>query len=91
MIYTIYKTPKVQNYSSLKDEAPLALQANVIYLLEFSCGKNQTDIGKTKRQLGLWNIFQEMSSFLNKSSCIACNHSTIKRFYILAHGNDFDK
>ena len=42
---------KVQNYFSLKDETPLALQANVIYLFEGSCDKNQTYIGKTKRHL----------------------------------------
>ena len=45
---TIFKTYKVQNYFSLKDETPLALQANVVYLFEGSCDKNQTYIGKTK-------------------------------------------
>ena len=29
---TIFKTFKVKNYFSLKDETPLALQANVVYL-----------------------------------------------------------
>ena len=29
---TIFKTFKVQDYFSLKDETPLALQANVVYL-----------------------------------------------------------
>ena len=51
---TIFKTFKVQNYYSLKDETPLAkkkLQANVVYLFEGSCDKNQTYIGKTKRHL----------------------------------------
>ena len=48
---TIFKTFKVQNYFSLKDETPLALQANVVYLFEGSCDKNQTYIGKTKRHL----------------------------------------
>ena len=47
----IFKTFKVQNYFSLKDETPLALQANVVYLFEGSCDKNQTYIGKTKRHL----------------------------------------
>ena len=31
---TIFKTFKVQNNFSLKDETPLALQANVVYLFE---------------------------------------------------------
>ena len=48
---TIFKTFIVQNYFSLKDETPLALQANVVYLFEGSCDKNQTYIGKTKRHL----------------------------------------
>ena len=48
---TIFKTFKVQKYFSLKDETPLALQANVVYLYEGSCDKNQTYIGKTKRHL----------------------------------------
>ena len=48
---TISKTFKVENYFSLKDETPLALQANVIYLFEGSCDKNQTYIGKAQRHL----------------------------------------
>ena len=48
---TISKTFKVQNYFSLKDETPLALQANVVYFFEGSCDKNQTYIGKTNRHL----------------------------------------
>ena len=48
---TIYKTCKVQNYFSLKNETPLALQENIVYLPEGSCDKNQTYIGKTKRHL----------------------------------------
>ena len=48
---TISKTFKVQNYFSLKDETPLAQQANVIYYFEGLCGKKQTYIGKTKRHL----------------------------------------
>ena len=47
----IFKTFKVQNYFSLKHETPLALQANVVYLFEGSCDKNQTYIGKTIRHL----------------------------------------
>ena len=31
----IFMTFEVQNYFSLKDETPLALQANVVYLSEF--------------------------------------------------------
>ena len=48
---TILKTFRVQNYFSLKDETPLALQANVVYLFEGSCDKNQTYISKTKSHL----------------------------------------
>ena len=48
---TIFKTFKVQNYFSLKDVTTVALQANVVYLFEGSCDKNQTYIGKTKRYL----------------------------------------
>ena len=47
----ICKTFKVQNYFSLKDEIPLDLQANFVYLIEGSCDKNQSYIGKTKRNL----------------------------------------
>ena len=49
---TIFNTFRVQNYFSLKDETQLALQANVIYLFEGSCDKNQTYIGKTKSTFG---------------------------------------
>ena len=64
---TISKTFKVQNYFSLKDETPLALQENIVYLFEGSCDKNQTYIGKTKDiwQLGLGSIFQEIQPFFN--------------------------
>ena len=48
---TINKTFHVQNYFSLKDETPLALHVNVIYLYEGSCDRNQTYIGKTKVHL----------------------------------------
>ena len=48
---TIFKTFKAQNYFFLKDETPPALQANVVYLFEGSCDKNQTYIGKSKRHL----------------------------------------
>ena len=44
---TIFETFNFQNYFSLKDETPLALQANV-YLFEGSCAKNLTYIGQTK-------------------------------------------
>ena len=47
----IFKAFNVQNYFYLKDETPLALQANVVYLFEGSCDKSQTYIGKTKRHL----------------------------------------
>ena len=47
----ISKTFKVKNYFSLRDETPLAIHANVIYLFEGSCDKNQTYIGKTKIHL----------------------------------------
>ena len=45
------KCCKVENYFSLKNENPLALQANVVYLFEGSCGKSQSYIDKTKRHL----------------------------------------
>ena len=45
---TKYKILKVQNYFYLKDETPLAVQGNVVYLIEGSCGMNQTYIGKKK-------------------------------------------
>ena len=48
---SIFKTFKVQDYFSMKDETPLALQANVVYLFESYCDENQTYIGKTKRHL----------------------------------------
>ena len=35
----------------MKDETPLALQADVVYHFEGSCDKNQTYIGRTKRHL----------------------------------------
>ena len=91
---TIFKTFKVQNYFSLKDETPLALQANVVYLFEGSCDKNQTYIGKTKRHLAT-SVREHFSGysaiFEHISSCNACNHSTIENFHISSHGNnDFD-
>ena len=91
---TIFKTFNVQNYFSLKDEIPLALQANVIYLFESSCDKNQTYVGKTKRHLA--TRFREHFSgysaiFEHISSCCTFNHSTIENFHILSCGsNDFD-
>ena len=33
---TIFKTLKVQNYFSLRDETPLALQSNVVYIFDGS-------------------------------------------------------
>ena len=78
----------------MKDETPLALQANVVYLLEGSCDKNQTYIGKTKRHLSttVREHFSGYSTFSEHiSSCSTCNHSTIDNFHILSHGNnDFD-
>ena len=78
----------------MKDETPLALQANVVYLSEGFCDKNQTYIGKTKRHLatrarehfsGNSAIFEHISSYNT------CNHSTSENFLILSHGNnDFD-
>ena len=41
----IFRTFKVQNYISLKDETPLALQANVVYLFEGFCDKNKKTFG----------------------------------------------
>ena len=52
----------------MKDETQLALQANVVYLFEGSCDKNQTYIGKTKRHLAtrVRENFSEYSAILNK-------------------------
>ena len=47
--YAIFKTFIIQNFFSLKYETSLALQANVVYHFEGSCGKNQTYIVKTER------------------------------------------
>ena len=49
------------------DETSLALQANVVYLFEDSCDKNQTYIGSTKMRLstGVRSIFQEVQPFFN--------------------------
>ena len=47
---TISQTFKLQNYFSLKYDTSLALHANVVYLSEGSCNKNQTYIGKTRLQ-----------------------------------------
>ena len=83
---TIFKTFKVQNYFSLKDGTPLALQANVVYPFEGSCDKNQTYIGKTKRHLAtrVREHFSGYSAiFQHISSCSTCNHSTIENFHIL--------
>ena len=78
----------------MKDETPLALQANVVYLFEGSCDNNQTYIGKTKRYLAtrVRDHFSGCSAiFEHISSCNTCNHSTIENFHILSHGsNDFD-
>ena len=64
---TIFKAFKASNYFSLKAETPLALQANVVYLFEGCCGKNQTYIGKTKRHLAtrVGSVFQEIQPFLS--------------------------
>ena len=50
-----------------KDETPLTLQANVVYPIEGSCGKNQAYIGKTKRHLAsrfTGNSYRKFSHFL---------------------------
>ena len=91
---TKLKTFQVQKYFSLKDETPLALQENVVYLFAGSCDKNQTYIGKTKRHLAI-RVREHLSgnSAIREhiSSCNACNHSAIENFNILSHGsNDFD-
>ena len=88
----IFKTFKVQNYYSLKDETPLAIKANVVYLFEGSCGKNQTYIGKTKSHLATRvreHISGNSAIFLHISSCNACSHSTIKNINILSHGSKY--
>ena len=88
---TIFKTFKVQNYFSLKDEIPLALQPNVAYLFQSSCDKNQTYIGKTKRHLAT-RVREHFSGnsaiFEHISSSNACNHSTIEKCHIWSHGNN---
>ena len=91
---TIFKTFKVQNYFSLKNESPLVLQSNVIDLFEGSSDKNQTYIGKTKRNLAT-RVREHFSGnsaiYKHISSCNTCNNSTIENFHILSHGsNDFD-
>ena len=92
--YRIFKTFKVQNYFSLKDETPMALQANVVYLFEGSCDENPTYIGKTKRHLATMvkeHFSGNSAIFEHISSCDACNQSTIENFNILSHGSkDFD-
>ena len=91
---TIFKTFRFQNYFFLKDETPLALQANVVYLFEGSCDKNQTYIGRTKRHLATRarEHFSGNSAIVEHiSSCNTCNHATIDNFNILSHSNnDFD-
>ena len=78
----------------MKYLTPLATQANVVYLYEASCGKNQTYAGKTKRHLATMvreHLSENSVIFYHVSSCCACNHSTIANFNILSHGsNDFD-
>ena len=84
-----FKRFNVQNYFSLKDETPLALQENDVYLSEGSFGKNQTYVGKIKRHLAT-----RVKEHLSENSaifCNACNHCTIENFHLLSHGsNDFD-
>ena len=91
---TIFKTLKVQKYFSQKDETPLALQANVVYLFEGCCDKNQTYIGKTKKHLAsrVREHFSGNSAIYEHISfCNASNHSTIENFHISSHSNnDFD-
>ena len=82
---------KVHSYFCLKDETPLALQANVVYLFGGSCDRNQAYICKTKRHFATWvrEHFSGNSAISeNISSCNACNHSTIENFHILSNGND---
>ena len=88
---TIFNIFKVQHYFSLKDETPLALQANVVYRFEGSCDKNQNYIGKTKRHLAtrfMEHFSGNAANFQHISSCNACKHSTIENFHNLSHGNN---
>ena len=64
---TIFKTVKVQNYFSLKDETPLALQANVVYFLKVLVIRTKPILVKQKDiwQLGLGSIFQDIQPFFN--------------------------
>ena len=64
---TIFKTFNVQNYFSQKDETPLALQANVVYLFEDLVIRTKPILVKQKDiwQLGLGSIFQDIQPFLN--------------------------
>ena len=49
----------VQNYFFYEMKLPpLALQANVVYLFDDSCDRNQTNIGKTERHLAT-SVFVE--------------------------------
>ena len=74
---TIFKTSKVQNYFSLKDETPLALQANVVYLLKVLVIRTKPILVKQKDiwQLGLVSNFQEIQPFF--SICLPATHVII--------------
>ena len=78
----IFKTFKVQNYFSLKDESPLALQAYAVYLFEGSCDKNQIYICKTNRQLAatVRKHLSGNSTILN--ICLPSTHVIILPFKI---------
>ena len=93
-ICTIFKTFKVQNYFSLKDKIPLALQAYVLCLFEGSCDKNHTYIGTTTKHLATRvreHLSGNLAIYEHISSCNACNHSAIDNFHILSHvSNDID-
>ena len=90
----VFKTSRVGSYFSLKDRTPLELRANVVYIFEGSCDRNQSYIGKTMRHLAVRSKehFSGRSAVHDHiSKCVACKHCDINNFRILTSGkSDFD-
>ena len=80
---TIFITFKVENNFSLKNETPLALQANVVYILKVLVIITKPILVKQKDiwQLGLGSIFLEIQPFFY--ICLPATHVIILPLRIL--------
>ena len=89
-----FRSFRVSNYFSLKDETPLNLRAIVVYCLKGSCDKTQSYIGEIKRHVVV-RVQEHLSgkSAIREhiSSCKGCHSYSISNIQNVSQANtDFE-